>query len=132
MTLIHSLIRLMKRQKRDMVFASSLILCFVLFLPKLIPSKLIYIFPGEKLIFHKEDEYGVFQVIRDHTTFLKVLNNGMRLISRLGQPDANFTQQMQGHLGMFYLDNPQKALVIGGGLWDHRRSAGSIFKPRIH
>ena len=79
------------------------------------PSRMLYLRPGEDLLHYREDNYGVFQVIRERSGFLKVRNNKMKLMSRLGDKEGNFVQQMLGHLGMLYLDNAKTALVVGGG-----------------
>jgi len=103
-----------KQKKREVLAILAIFLLTSLSL-KSIPSHLTYLNPNEKLLYYDEDAYGIFQVVQEPRGTIKVMNNKMRLISRLGTKSGNWAQQMQGHLGMFFLENPKNILVIGGG-----------------
>jgi spermidine synthase len=87
---------------------------FMLF-PIILPPSLGYIKAGEKLIFRKEDQYGVYQVILLKNGLMKVTNNKTELIYLLGSISTSYVQQMQGHLGMFFNPDARKSLVLGSG-----------------
>jgi len=67
------------------------------------------------LVVHREDEYGVFQLVRNPDNTLKVLNNRTELIYHLGDRATSFVQQMQAHLPIFYRPGAQRVLVLGSG-----------------
>lgn len=83
--------------------------------PLILPGTLTLLAEEETLVFRREDEYGVMQVVRRPDGLLKVTNNRTELIYHLGRPITSYVQQMQGHLGMFHHPRARSALVLGSG-----------------
>lgn len=84
-------------------------------IPFLVPNQLVITREGEELLFRREDEYGVMQVVRRPDGLIRVTNNRTELIYHLGLALTSYVQQMQGHLGVFYRPEAKSALVLGSG-----------------
>ncbi|MCA9624502.1 MAG: fused MFS/spermidine synthase [Myxococcales bacterium] len=69
----------------------------------------------ERLMYRKEDEYGVLQVTTNDDGTIRVVNNRTELVYLLGTVQTSYVQQMQGHLGMFYKPDAKRAVVLGSG-----------------
>ncbi len=83
--------------------------------PFLVPNQLTLTEAGEEMLFRREDEYGVMQVVRRPDGLIRVTNNRTELIYHLGLALTSYVQQMQGHLGVFYRPEARSALVLGSG-----------------
>ena len=83
--------------------------------PFALPSRLSVVPKDGELVFRREDEYGVMQVVRRPGGVITVTNNRTELVFHLGLASTSYVQQMQGHLGVFYNPSAQSALVLGSG-----------------
>ncbi len=81
----------------------------------LLPDALTVQRPNEELLYRKEDEYGVLQVLKRPDGTLRVINNRTELVYHLGHIETSYVQQMQGHLGMFFCPEAESAVVLGSG-----------------
>ena len=81
----------------------------------ILPEQLTVLGEKEKLVFRREDAYGVFQVVRLPDFTLQVTENRTALVYHLGALSTSYVQQMQGHLGVFFNPGSRKALVLGSG-----------------
>jgi len=87
----------------------------LLAIPVLLPERLTLLRDREDLLFRKEDEYGVMQVVRMPDGLLRVTNNRTELIYHLGLVATSYVQEMQGHLPVFHHPDAHTAAVIGSG-----------------
>lgn len=115
-----SIVMLGAELKRDRSNRLALAVCggaslLFVFLPSMMPERLQFSSDSEKLIFRKEDEYGVFQIAQLSNGQLSSTSNRTRLVFLLGSYVTSFVQQMQGHLGMMFNPQAKTALVLGNG-----------------
>ena len=103
-----------KKDIRKLVYIMTAVIVFSFF-PTFMAPKLGFIKKGEKIVYHKEDEYGVFQVSKLRNGNLIVRNNKTELIYRLGPVITSYVQEMQAHLGLFYKPEAKTAIVLGSG-----------------
>lgn len=81
----------------------------------LMPSRIVLTSGAERLLYYREDEYGVFQVLGLPDGKRKVYNNRTELVFQLGHPLTSYVQEMQGHLGVFFHPAARTAAVLGSG-----------------
>lgn len=101
--------------RRERLAGLGLATAVFLAIPAVLPPQLSLVGAGEERVLRKEDEYGVFQVLRLPSGLLKVTNNRTQLVHYLGAFSTSYVQQMQGHLGMFFCPEAKNALVLGSG-----------------
>ena len=97
------------------IWGMASLLGVLLSIPALLPEHLTLLREREDLLFRKEDEYGVMQVVRMPDGLLRVTNNRTELIYHLGLVATSYVQEMQGHLPVFHHPDAQTAAVIGSG-----------------
>ncbi|HIG26673.1 MAG TPA: hypothetical protein EYQ50_02310 [Verrucomicrobiales bacterium] len=83
-----------------------------------LPSQLILLKDGDKLVHRLEDEYGIFQVAQlpePRSGLKRVTNNRTELVFYYGSKNTRRVQGMQAHLGMLYNPGAVNAAVLGSG-----------------
>jgi predicted membrane-bound spermidine synthase len=104
-----------RRAKRIHLAALVVALASLNLIPAIMPQRLELVARGHELLFRREDEYGVLEILRAPDRTIRSLNNRTELVFHLGRPETSYVQEMQGHLGMVYCPEAERALVLGSG-----------------
>ncbi len=93
------------------------------------PRRLVPVPPGQQLIDYRDDRYGIQVLTVDPKGVVTALNNNVRLVARLGEPNTTYAQHLQADIPMLLAEHTDHLFNIGTG-FGITAGAFSLWKGR--